>query len=600
MSGRHGRTAGRGVRPLRAATAAVLGVLLLALAACAGVPTSSTPQAVSTVERIDGVADAPEPEAGREPDLLLRDFVKASSEPGGRHSAARRFLSEDAARGWDAETSVSLVDKIDVFFEDRTDNSASLLLRAAKVGDLDEMGVFRAEEGTLETRITMVRRGDLWVIDQLPDGVIIDRSQFFNSYQQVSLFYLDPDAATLVADQRWLSLRSDQLAAELIDLLIAGPRPTLRDAVRTELGPDVHLRSTLTRLDGRDSESGFGFGGLRMDFQGIGGLAPQNRERLVAQLVWTLSSAGVAGPYEILSDGAPLMPGRDDPWTAEELTGFLPGPVGDGPELLALRHGRVHQLDEDSGPGGVVWPDTQDLESGTLSRDGQTMAAVRAGDPGTRPAQLLVGPVQSGAAPEMVLEADSLTVPTWSVGRDALWVVADEERLLRLERGADGTWHTEEVDSRAVRDLGGPVTALRMSWDGVRMAMIVGGRVYVTAAVQDDDGAHRLTAPRAIAFSLGDAAVALDWAGAESLVVLREPGEIAVTMVDPEGFEVRSVTSRNLFEPVTRIGMVGQTAYVVDGRGVTRLRLPSGGGEEPFWRDVPGLGGEDTAVITRG
>src|SRR5699024_12774632 len=119
--------------------------------------------------------------------------------------------------------------------------------------------------------------------------------------------------------------------------------------------------------------------------------------------------------------------------------------------LLAVRHARVRPLDEDSGPCGVVWPDTQDLESGTLARDGQTMAAVRAGDPGTRPAQLLVGPVQPGAAPEMVLEADSLTVPTWSVGRDALWVVADEERLLRLERGADGPWHTEEVEPRAAR-----------------------------------------------------------------------------------------------------------------------------------------------------
>lgn len=592
--------AGRRARLSRVGAAAAVVAALLVPAACAGVPTSSTPQAISTVDRVDGVADVPVPEAGREPDLLLRDFVKASSEPGGRHSAARRFLSEDAARSWDAETSVSLVDKIDVFFEDRTDNTASLLLRAAKVGDLDEMGVFRAEEGTLETRISMIRRGDMWVIDQLPDGVIIDRAQFFNSYQQVSLFYLDPGASTLVADQRWLSMRSDQIAAELIDLLIAGPRPALRDAVRTELGPDVHLRSTLTRLDGRDSESGFGFGGLRMDFQGIGGLGPQSRERLAAQLVWTLSSAGVAGPYEILSDGAPLVPGRDGPWTVEELIGFLPGPVGDGPDLLALRHGRVQLLDEDSGPSGAVWPGTEDLESGTLSRDGETMAAVRAGDPGRRPAQLLVGAVESGAAPEVVLEADALTVPTWAVGQEALWVVADEDRLLRLERGADGTWLTEEIDSRAVRDLGGPVTALRLSWDGVRMALIVGGQVYVTAVVQDEDGGHRLTAPRAIAFALGDAAVALDWAGAESLVVLREPGEIAVTMVDPEGFEVRSVTSRNLFEPVTRIGMVGQTAYVVDGRGVTRLRLPSGGGDEPFWRDVPGLGGEDTAVITRG
>ena len=66
------------------------------LAGCAGVPNSSAPQAIGTVER-PAPQSLPKPTPGMEPDLLLREFLKATADPANRHLAARQFLTESAS-----------------------------------------------------------------------------------------------------------------------------------------------------------------------------------------------------------------------------------------------------------------------------------------------------------------------------------------------------------------------------------------------------------------------------------------------------------------------------------------------------------------------
>ncbi|MDF2826505.1 MAG: hypothetical protein K0R68_3913, partial [Mycobacterium sp.] len=46
----------------------------LVLSGCAGVPSSSAPQAIGTVER-SAPTSLPKPTPGMEPDLLLREFL---------------------------------------------------------------------------------------------------------------------------------------------------------------------------------------------------------------------------------------------------------------------------------------------------------------------------------------------------------------------------------------------------------------------------------------------------------------------------------------------------------------------------------------------
>lgn len=593
-----------GTRPnaLQRLPGALLTVLLattLLLAGCAALPSSSSPQAIGVVDRDADIVDVPTPTSGKEPDLLLRDFVKASSEPGGRHSAARKYLTQSALTSWDDSVSVSIVDKIDVFFDSRSAEAATLLIRAAKVGDLDVQGVFRAEEGTLETRVTMTREDNEWRIDQLPDGVIVDRSQFLNAYHELSLYFPNVQGNLVVADPRWLSLRTEGLAAQLIEMLIIGPKTVLADSVSNQLGSDVHLRSTLTKLDGRESDVGIGIGGVKMDFQGIGGLSQSNRQLLAAQVIWTLSSAGIAGPYEILADGAPLAPQQPEPLTVEDVAVFSPDMENQGRGLMAIIDGALVSVVESGAtpvPGPLGQP--SGLVRAGLSRKGSEVAAVRTVEtPGAPRLELVVG--EFGGAATSVAVGDEMTRPTWSIADNSVWVALDGDTVERAVRGADGQWFSSSVDIGAITELGGPITELRISGDGVRLAMIVGGRVFIAYITPVDDGTYRLSTPRAIGFSLGTSAVSLDWNGTQSIGVLRTGADTPLAQLSYHGFTVTTMPNRNLSPPLSMIDMTASEAYVVDSRGVMRLAFPTTR-DEQYWREVPGLMGNGAVPVTAG
>ena len=76
--------------------AALVSLVVLVLAGCAGVPSSSSPQAIGTVDR-PAPPSLPKPTAGMDPDILLREFLKATADPANRHLAARQFLTESAS-----------------------------------------------------------------------------------------------------------------------------------------------------------------------------------------------------------------------------------------------------------------------------------------------------------------------------------------------------------------------------------------------------------------------------------------------------------------------------------------------------------------------
>ena len=87
------------------------------LAGCAGVPSSSAPQAIGTVDR-PAPPSLPKPTPGMDPDVLLREFLKATADPSNRHLAARQFLTESASNAWDDAGSALLIDRV-VFVETR-------------------------------------------------------------------------------------------------------------------------------------------------------------------------------------------------------------------------------------------------------------------------------------------------------------------------------------------------------------------------------------------------------------------------------------------------------------------------------------------------
>ena len=90
----------------------------------------------------------PSPTPGMDPDVLLREFLKATADPANRHLAARQFLTESASNSWDDAGSALLIDHV-VFVETRAAERVSVTMRADILGSLSDMGVFETGEGAL-------------------------------------------------------------------------------------------------------------------------------------------------------------------------------------------------------------------------------------------------------------------------------------------------------------------------------------------------------------------------------------------------------------------------------------------------------------------
>ena len=288
---------------------AVVWLLVFAVAAsgCAGIPNSSAPQAIGTVER-PAPPSLPKPTPGMDPDVLLREFLKATADPANRHLAARQFLTESASQSWDDAGSALLIDRV-VFVETREPERVSVTMRADILGSLSDMGVFETREGALPDpgQIELVKTTDGWRIDRLPNGVFLDWQQFQSTYKRNTLYFVDPTGTTVVPDPRYVAVSDpDQLATELVSKLIAGPRPEMANTVRNLLGPPLTLRGPVTRADGGKTGVGRGYGGARIELENLSTTDPHSRQLLAAQIIWTLNRAGINGPYVINADGAPL------------------------------------------------------------------------------------------------------------------------------------------------------------------------------------------------------------------------------------------------------------------------------------------------------
>ncbi len=280
----------------RLPTILLLLVPAVLLAGCAGVPSSSAPQAIGTVER-PAPSNLPKPTPGMDPDVLLREFLKATADPANRHLAARQFLTQSASNAWDDAGSALLIDHV-VFVETRGAERVSATMRADILGSLSDMGVFETAEGVLPDpgQIELVKTSGGWRIDRLPNGVFLDWQQFQSTYKRNTLYFADPTGKTVVPDpalRRGCRPRSVGHRARV--QAAGGPRPEMAHTVRNLLAPPLRLRGPVTRADGGKNGIGRGYGGARIDLEKLSTTDPHSRQLLAAQIIWTLARADIRG-----------------------------------------------------------------------------------------------------------------------------------------------------------------------------------------------------------------------------------------------------------------------------------------------------------------
>ena len=566
---------------------AVATVLAVAAAGCAGVPSSSAPQAIGTVD-LPPPPSLPTPTPGMEPDVLLREFLKATADPANRHLAARQFLTESASRGWDDAGSALLIDRV-VFTETRRPELVTVSMQADILGSLSELGVFETAEGALPDPgpIELVKTPGGWRIDRLPNGVFLDWQQFQQTYKRNTLYFTDPTGNTVVPDPRYVAVAdSDQLATELLSKLITGPRPEMARTVRNLLAAPLRLRGPVTRADGGKTGVGRGYGGARIELENLSTTDPHTRQLLAAQIIWTLSRAGINGPYVINVDGAALDDRFAEGWNTADVAATDPGAAdGAGAGLHALVGGSLVSLDGQRAPR-VPGPFGQmpDQVSAALSRSGQEVASVMVLRPGApdMASSLWIGPI--GGAAGQALDGRTLTRPSWALD-DAIWIVVDGVNVVRVLQDALGQPARIPVDSTALAaKFPGAITELQLSRDGTRAAMVIDGRVILAGVEQTPGGGYALTYPRRLGFGLGETAVSLSWRTGDDIVVTRTDGAHPVSYVNLDGVNSDG-PSGNLAGPVTVVAANTSTVYVADRRGVLQLS-GSAADDDLAWSEV--------------
>lgn len=568
----------------------VLCLLILAatLAGCAGVPSSSAPQAIGTVDR-PAPPSLPTPTPGMDPDILLREFLKATADPANRHLAARQFLTESASQDWDDAGSATLIDRV-VFVETRGPDRVSVTMRADILGSLSDIGVFETGAGALPDPgpIELVRTTGGWRINKLPNGVFLDWQQFQSTYKRNTLYFVDPTGKTVVPDPRYVAVSDpDQLATEMVTKLISGPRPEMSNTVRNLLEAPLRLRGPVTRADGGKTGVGRGYGGARVDLENLSTTDPHSRQLLAAQIIWTLNRAGVNGPYVINADGAALDDRFAEGWNTSDVAATDPGAdPGAAAGLHALIGGSLVSLDGDRAPRVPgSFGTLPDQTSASLSRSGQEVASVVTLRPGApdMASSLWVGPVGGDAA--QALDGRTLSRPSWSLDA-AIWVVVDGNNVVRvIQEAASGQPARIPIDSTAVQTrFPGPINELALSRDGTRAAMVIEGKVIMAGVELTAGGQYALTHPRRLGFGLGDTAVSLSWRTGDDIVVSRTDSQHPVSYVNLDGVNSDG-PSRNLLIPVTTVSANPSTVYVADPRGVLQL-TGSAAEENLMWAEV--------------
>lgn len=562
-------------------------IVATVLAGCAGVPSSSAPQAIGTVDR-PAPSNLPKPTPGMDPDVLLREFLKATADPANRHLAARQFLTQSASDGWDDAGSAMLIDNV-VFIETRSADRVSVTMQADILGSLSDMGVFETGAGQIPDPgpIELVKTSGGWRIDRLPNGVFLDWQQFQATYKRHTLYFVDPTGKTVVPDPRYVAVSDpDQLATELVSKLIAGPRPEMDHTVRNLLGPPLRLRGPVTRADGGASGVGRGYGGARIDLEKLSTTDPHSRQLVAAQIIWTLARADIKGPYVINADGAALDDRFADGWTTSDVAGTDPGAAdGAAAGVHALVGGSLMLLDGRRStrvPG--AFGRATDQVSAALSHNGRQVASVvvaRSGAPDME-ASLWIGDL--GGEAVKAADGHSVSRPSWSLD-DAVWVVVDDNNVLRaIQEPASGQPARIPVDAGAVSTrFPGPITDLQLSRDGTRAAMVIEGQVILASIEQTQAGQFVLTHPRRLGYGLGSSVVSLAWRTGDDIVVSRTDPAHPVSYVNIDGVN-SDAPSNNLQLPVSTIAANPSTVYVADPRGV--LQLSSSAAAKQGWSAV--------------
>jgi hypothetical protein len=496
------------------------------------------------------------PERGVDPFRLVREFIEATGSSANGHAAARAFLSRNAAASWDDRAGVTVIeDAPGAAPMTGPDGIRRIRVGGTRLGVLTANGSFMSAAGAFSIPLDVVTEDGEWRITNPPPGVLVEATALQRNYRQVRVSFIDPNRGTLVPDLRWVPTQpAATLPGRVLDMLLAGPSQRLAGAVRSAIPDTARPRSNV--LVGRS-------GRTVINLSGLGEITEQQRRLVAAQIVASLDGL-VPTPLRLLADGEPLVPGQAE-WRPADIASSAPptGPRPDVPGQVVIG-GRLRGLNGIPVPGPAGDGRLTVLSAARSNPGGELLAVVVAGPDG-RP-QLRVGPVNGDLA-LAPLEAVTMTRPTWRPSGTELWTVINGRTVMGVALSGTGPPLTYQVNATELTQLG-PISELRLSRDGVRVAAVIEGRLVV-AAVVTESGTMSLRHPQVLRDGNLPPTASADWARPELLVVASAGSPVQVSSVSVDGLTRRQLSSTNLTGPLTEIvAAPGREVLLADATGL--------------------------------
>ncbi|KJK57664.1 LpqB family beta-propeller domain-containing protein [Saccharothrix sp. ST-888] len=532
---------------------ATAGLAALLVSGCVAMPADGPSERVEVLQaagaenlqvRVFPVA----PHPGEDLAGLLTGFLDASNADEPDYATASKYLTASARsqHRWRPEAGVTVLAKSPsrtISAPKPEDVSIDIPVTGVKVGQIDAAHTYRVVANEpYQEKFTFVKekegpdKGE-WRIDQLPDGLIVDQTNFRNGYRATHRYFYaasDPSVAAqqqpvLVPDPIYLRRRTDPLTAAA---------RALADGPSAWLGKAVYSAFDGAKLVGDVSVSDSRVISVKVNVPDFGA-QPKLCQQMADQLYFTLLDQQGKGQIERL-DLNGVKGGCSQ--NASQAQAVAPGSLAAGAQGLPQAYylsdtGKLMQT-QGSGEGTPVLGDLGQPKAGqtpvgsvAVRRDGNMAAAVSSDQrqlfvAGLGTNERLGTPVATSAATS---PNQGLTSLSWD-GRQDLWLVDRDPAAARvlMVRG-------RSVVPVEVGELGGrTVQSLKVASDGVRAALVLadssGARTLMVGLVVHSGTPAKpeaqITGLRPVAPLLSEIA-SVSWADTDQLLVLgKEPGKL--------------------------------------------------------------------------
>ncbi len=530
-----------------------LAALVLVLLAGCGLPLPEGARSAGQVEaeqqeQIGIQVLPPGPQEGATPVDLVQGFLRAQSSPADQHAVARKFLATDTV--WDDDELVIVYRASTPVVTPDPERLGQVLARLETVARISDDGSYRLESRTLVERYTVGRTADGELrLTGVPPGLRLTPADQALSYRPYEVEFLARSLSgeptnRLVADRIFLPVTGDPaLAQALVTAVLQGPSLPLVGAVVTAAPAGTRLASPV-RVDS---------GVVTVDLTGEArALDPPGRQQLSAQLMWTLHPAYTG--LRLLVDGEPFeVESVAAVQEVRDWPGFDPAELAEDAPLLYVADRRLASLDRPLPSSEATRVGALPVDLAAISPvDNELGLLTRVAD---GPDEVRTGPLAGPFGAPRLVQPDLASL-SWGPGDQGLWVLQTGPRPVVWLVPGPGAAPAGEVVTVPYETPGadaGPLTDLRVSRDGARVALVFGegeARRLHVGRIEPVEGGLRIAGVVPVAPALTDVAD-VAWETGTLLAVLAADPDTAGLL------PVRVAVDGSSAVPVQRGGLTG-------------------------------------------